>query len=727
MLSLNHSFFKRRPRREYLYDHYRPRPSFLLVWLRRLILFSLLITLGMLIMFLISPAQAAAAERADESISMNDVSHGSLLVKTSSPGQYSQIPLLDTRVEMDISGMIARSHVKQFFKNTSQQWLEAIYVFPLPETAAVDHLRMRIGERIIEGQIKEKQQARKIYQQARKQGKKTALLEQQRANLFTTSLANIAPGESIMIEIEYQQSLNYDQGTFSLRFPMAITPRYIPGTPLRQNISVSGSGWAKNTDQVRDASFISPPLNPQASPINPVSLDIKLDAGFPLRKITSPYHAIRQQQMPDGHYVIQLADTKVASDRDFELRWTPDIGHAPRAALFSEKIDQDYYHLLMVLPPENQAHNEQPLAREVIYVIDTSGSMYGTSMQQAKQSLIMALDRLRLHDYFNIIQFNSTTQQLFSHSRPASFENILAAKEYSQQLEADGGTEMAPALKRALSPAVDSNRVRQVIFITDGSVGNESALFDIIHKNLSQSRLFTIGIGSAPNSYFMRKAAQYGRGSFTYIGDINEVSHKMNRLFKKLENPLMTDLQITFDRALQVDMWPRRIADLYSGEALLLALKTDRPLHQVRLEGKRALSPWQATLNFQATKNSPGMGTYWARNKIASLMDSRHRGASQSTLRQQIIELALRHHLVSKYTSLVAVDISPSRPTESPLQKKALPVNLPRGQHAGKIVAHLPQTATPAQLQLLIGITLLLLALLGQLFFFPSTTAGQGK
>jgi len=723
MLSLNISFFKPRSRTEYLYDHYNPRPSLAGIWLKRTVKTLLLITLGVIpSLFIILTSKPACADSADYYVSMNNISEGSLLIRDENASQYRQIPLMDTQVNMDISGMLVRSHVKQYFKNTSNDWIEAVYVFPLPETAAVDHMRMQIGERIIEAQIKEKKQARKIYQQAKREGKKTALMEQQRPNMFTNAVANIGPGETVVIEIEYLQALEYNQGSFSLRFPMTITPRYIPGAPLQQTFSSRSSGrasgWQQSTSEVKDAASITPPI---AGNANSVSLTINLAAGFPVKKINSPYHTIQQQQAPDDHLIIRLADGKAHASHDFELSWTPDISQAPEAALFSEKINNDYYHLLMVLPPGDNAQTQQPLAREAIYVIDTSGSMQGTSMEQAKQSLLMALDRLRLHDRFNIIQFDSTTQQLFERSHSASFENIIDAKRYVGGLRADGGTEMAPALNLALRQLTDNRHVRQVIFLTDGSVGNENALFDIIHKHLGDSRLFTVGIGSAPNSYFMRKAAQFGRGSFTHIGDVNEVKNKMNRLFKKLENPLLTNIKIDINNNSITEIWPKRIADLYNGESIVLAIKTDRPLQTVKMQGTRALSPWQASFNLNQADNETarqsGIGTFWARRKIAALMDSLHNGVNKPELQKEVTKVALNHHLVSKFTSLVAVDISPSRPIEANLKKQVLPNNTPQSRPAQKSYGQLAQTATSAGLQLIIGCTLLLLALISQVLF----------
>jgi Ca-activated chloride channel family protein len=423
-----------------------------------------------------------------------------------------------------------------------------------------------------------------------------------------------------------------------------------------------------------------------------------------------------------------LAAGEVPADRDFELVWTPEVGHVPKAALFSEKVAGQFYHLLMVLPPQQGVAGGQPMAREVIYVIDTSGSMSGTSIKQAKRSLLMALKRLRPRDRFNIIQFNSSTDLLFRQARAANQNNLRRARRFVRSLDADGGTEMAPALNAALQGQGENQFVRQVIFLTDGSVGNETALFDLIKQHLGQSRLFTIGIGSAPNSYFMRKAAHYGRGSFTYIGDVREVNEKMAALFSKLESPVMTDLDVQFSGGVQAEAWPRRVPDLYYGEPIILVAKASGGKEKVTIKGMRALAPWQATLDLDQGHRGEGIGVLWARSKIAALMESLHDGADQAEVRKAVINVALNHHLVSRYTSLVAVDVTPTRPQSAALDSHALPVNLPQGQNYQKIFGQLPQTATPAARHLIIGFVLLLLVwLILHLRLFEHVSGGYDK
>jgi len=712
-------FLKRKPRREYLYDEFSPQKSSLVIWVQRLILLIVLITIAIFVLSLNTMANAGEHTSGSYNVNINEISHGSLLLKNGESQQYQPLPLLNTDVSMFISGMIVRSHVKQQFINNSEQQIEAVYVFPLPESAAVDHMKMFIGERIIEGRIEERVAAKRTYEKAKKQGKKAALIEQERPNLFTNTVANIGPGESVTIEIQYLQLINFNQGSFSLRFPTAITPRYIPGKSNTESMNIYENGWALATDKVIDASRITPPVYKHPGRTNSISLNIELDAGFPLKKIFSRYHSITHSTNHNGNTQIQLSNKKTPADRDFELVWIPETGYAPKAAVFTETLNNEHYQLLMMLPPDSNMNNDQALAREVTYIIDTSGSMHGTSIEQAKNSLLMALDRLRLHDRFNIIQFNSTTDTLFYQSKIASFENILLAKQYVNDLQANGGTEMAPALRLALQNTETESYLHQIIFLTDGSVGNESELFDIISKHLGNSRLFTVGIGSAPNSYFMRKAALSGRGTFTYISDINEVSEKMTSLFNKLENPLMTNLSVNFDNIASAEILPQRIPDLYNSEPVILALKSKTPVNSIQLQGSRALSPWSASLNISQAKNSKGIASFWARKKIESLMDNIHGNVNKQKARKQITDIALKHHLVSKYTSLVAVDITPSSDMFTPLKKHKLAVNLPHGQNnhtqSREVFQRLPQTATNAELHFFFGCCLLILGLLSQL------------
>ncbi len=670
---------------------------------------GILISIGLMVLVLLLSSGAQASDR----VTLSEINEGSLLLKTDEPGHFRTAPMLNSEVSIQVNGIIGRATVVQRFANPGDDWVEGTYVFPLPESAAVDHLKMHVGERIIEGQIKERGEAKRTYEQAKQDGKKASLVEQERPNMFTTSVANIGPHDEITIEIELQQTVRYDQGSFFLRFPLAITPRYIPGQPELANNEPSqnsGTGWSPNTDQVPDASRITPVTLPEHVKTNPVYLSIELNAGFDLDTIRSSSHTIAVTQEPDGKAHITLADGAVPASRDFELMWTPQPSAAPRATVFTQERDGELYHLLMVLPPENELAGAHYTPREVIFIIDTSGSMAGTSIEQAKQALLMALDRLRPTDRFNIFEFNSFTTPLFDAAYFADSDHIYKARRFVERLNANGGTEIAGALHAALDGRESHDLLRQVIFLTDGSVGNEDALFDMIRKRLGDSRLFTIGIGSAPNSYFMKKAAEFGHGTFTYIGDVNDVKTRMTALFAKLENPAAQNLSVIWPVDAQVETWPRQLPDLYEGEPLVLSARSNRFDGNLVVTGRRGTERWHVTLPFAKSSSESGIDVRWARAKIESILDAGISGANAELVRQNVIDIALRHHLVSKYTSLVAVDVTPVRPLDELLRHGAVPANLPDGQVHGKIFGSLPQTATPSELYVLVGLLLLALA-----------------
>ncbi|HEY3197047.1 MAG TPA: marine proteobacterial sortase target protein [Nitrospirales bacterium] len=712
--------------------------------IRRKILLILLIGSGACATLMPAIQVLAGELHNDTALTPSKATQGSLLLR-SEQGVVIPAPVLSTDVEMKVTGPIVRATVRQQFQNPDSAWAEGIYVFPLPEEAAVDHLRMRIGERIIEGIIKERTEAKKTYEAAKAAGKRASLVEQERPNIFTTSVANIGPQETITVEIEYQQLLHYDQGQFRLRFPMVVGPRYIPGMPLAADkISIqrrgedalladsrprekrarlgelggglgemageNGTGWAPDTDAVPDASRITPPVeHPSMGTINPVTLTVNLAPGFPLARLESPYHKIKVNPDEDGRYTITLQDGPVPADRDFELVWQAAAGKAPETALFSQEKDGQAFALFMVLPPAPSALEEHRLPRETIFVIDTSGSMHGASIEQAKAALRLALLRLRAEDSFNIIQFNSIMHALFTRPVPVTRENLDKALRYVNSLQAQGGTEMLPALQRALDGAENRGRLRQIIFLTDGAVGNEDQLFSVIRERLGDSRLFTVGIGSAPNSHFMHKAAEFGRGSFTYIGSTTEVQEKMGALFRKLEHPALTDINIEMSDSAGVEILPERIPDLYLGEPLIVSIRASRLPEHIRFRGRFGGAAWETTLPILKGENREGLSVYWARQKIGSLTDKQIDGTEQPAIRQAIVDLSLKHHLVSRYTSLVAVEMTQARPADHALNTHAMKTNLPEGWSYTAVFG-LPQTATHWQLQIVLGLLGLFLA-----------------
>jgi len=668
--------------------------------------------LGMLVILLcalVSPAVARAeSPKAETGVGSRRVTEGALLWRTGADGPLVPAPVLKTEVDMRVTGMVVRATVRQEFTNPAAAWAEGIYVFPLPEDAAVDHLQMRVDDRMIEGVIQERATAKTTYEQAKQEGKRASLVEQERPNVFTTSVANIPPGAAIEIEIEYQQTARYDAGEFRLRFPMVVGPRYIPGVSLAA-APAGGSGWAPDTDEVPDASRITPPVrHPSLGPINPLSLTTELDPGLPLAQIEAPYHTVHVTPLADGRYRIELAEGSVPADRDFELVWEPAPDSAPVAAMLTEQEGPDVFALLMVMPPAPAAFEALRVPREVIFVIDVSGSMHGASIDQARAALGLALARLGPADSFNVIRFNHQTDSLFTGAQAATPPNLQAADRYVGALRAEGGTEMLPALLRALDGQQGRGRLRQVVFLTDGAVGNEEQLFTAIRDRLGQSRLFTIGIGSAPNSHFMREAARLGRGTFTYIGSPAEVQAKMVALFHKLESPALTDVRLELPGVAGAEILPPEIPDLYLGEPVTVTLRAATLPAHVVLRGRFGPEEWEHELPLHEAADGAGLSVHWARAKIAALLDTRRGGSHEDDVRHAVIDVALRHHLVSPYTSLVAVDVTPIRPGGESLDSHALETNLPHGwDHTA--VFGLGQGATAGPLHIALGLCALTL------------------
>jgi Ca-activated chloride channel homolog len=641
----------------------------------------------------LSPARAspAAAEPFPVFVTPGEMKSGTLLFEGTQEGRYVEAPRLGTDIGLTVSGPTIRARVTQMFNNPTNGWVEGVYVYPLPEGAAVDSMKMVIGKRIVVADIKKKEVAREIYQRAKEAGNKTALVEEERPNIFTNSVANIGPGETVIIEIEYQEPVRQNAGTFSLRVPLVVAPRYNPAPPVLQGVELDAGqgGWGNVADPVPDRERIRPPvLDPsKEDPTNPVTMAITLQAGFPVGGVKGRHPAVKMESPAPGTRRISLADGPVPADRDFELTWTAAAAEAPSVGLFREKVGAADYLLAFVTPPslEQTATDRRP--RETVFVIDNSGSMGGPSMAQAKESLVYALGRLQPSDRFNVIRFDDTMDMLFADAVPADAEAIGRAKRFVEALEANGGTEMLPPLKAALSDSRpgDQGFLRQVIFLTDGAIGNEQQLFDIISAGRGRSRIFMVGIGSAPNSYLMSRAAELGRGTFTHTGAAEAVEERMRALFEKLESPVLTNLAVSFSAG-EADSTPRILPDLYLGEPLVLAARLKTLAGTVEIRGSVGDRPWAVTLPLAKAADGKGLSKLWARRKIDDAEVALTLGkATPEETDTAILRLALDHHLVTRLTSLVAVDERPSRPKGERLSRADLPLNLPAGWDFEKV------------------------------------------
>lgn len=651
-----------------------------------------------------------------ESLNGNDITRGALMYRDGA-GQVTEMPLLDTYVKMTVTGPILRAEVTQTFTNPSDSWSEALYLFPLPNAAAVDHLQMIIGDRIVEGEIKEKEEAKAIYAAANDEGKQAALVEQDRPNLFHTSVANIPPKGEVTIKIEYQQTLVWQGGAFSLRFPLAVTPRYVSVTePVRREIKGEtrlASGWQILPGE-RETHMVNSVEEQMTQ--GKVAIEIALHPGFELDYLNSSSHTVVQADDETGQYALSVLIDEPEEYRDFVLSWAPVASAQPRAAFFSEQKDGEHYGLLMLMPPQDV--NIHAVKREVIFVIDTSGSMGGASIIAAREALTAGINGLSPDDTFNIIEFNSTTTVL--HRRPvaASERNKHHAVQFIKQLNADGGTEMRPALSAALNRDDGARRLRQVVFITDGSVSDERGLFKLINDRLKGARLFTVGIGSAPNSFFMEEAAVAGHGTFTYIATAEEAQTVMEELFDRLARPALTHIRITGAGVHEVV--PSRVPDLYAGAPLAVAMKMESGGQPIEVSGRMGDAAWSEILTVESSDERGGGEMDWAQRAVQDLRRGYLRGESQARMRESIVVLGLKHHLVTPYTSMVAVDKTPGRSTAEPLSSPAISGAKPSGLQLG-----VAQGATGYQWTLMMGLVLLLVA--GGLLMQIHRWAGDGE
>jgi Ca-activated chloride channel family protein len=629
----------------------------------------------------------------------NDMTSGSLLLKTKA-GDFIEAPRLGSDYNVTVSGPTGRTVLTQRFTNPADGWVEGVYVFPLPEGAAIDTLKIISGNRVIVGEVKEKREAKIIYEEAKAAGKTASLLEQERPNIFTNSVANIGPHDSIVVQIEYQESVHVSGGTYSLRLPLVVAPRYNPA-PIVQTVdfNADGTGVLKSNDPVPDRDKITPPvLNPRVSlPVNPTSISFTLNAGFTLNDVKSQFHKVDIQSLDDDSRTIKLAAGEIPANRDFELTWTAK-GTAAQVGLFKENVNGKDYLLATVTPPSVVA-DRPTMPRETVFVVDNSGSMDGPSMVQAKQALLLGLDKLKPEDRFNVIRFDDTMDQLFANAVPADATNIAAAKSFVSALQANGGTEMIAPLKASLVDDLVSAKthIRQVIFITDGAIGNEQEMFQILTSARGRSRVFMVGIGSAPNSYLMTHAAELGRGTFTFIGDAAQVTSRMDELFNKLGNPAVTGLvaKLTEDKA---ELTPSLLPDLYQGEPLLLMAEASGLKGDMTITGQIGDTPWTVKLPLTAAAEGKGISKLWAHRKVTDLEVAQTLGtltAEQSA--KQVLDVALTHQIVSSQTSLIAVDKSPKRPAGEKLTRAEVPLNLPEGWNFDKVFGEELPVVAPKQ------------------------------
>jgi len=575
--------------------------------------------------------------------------------------------------------------VTQSFTNDTPYTLEAIYIFPLPSDAAVTDMHMRIGDRVIRSVVQEKEEARKTYEQARQQGKKAALLTSARPNVFTTSVANFLPGETVEITFTYTQAAALRRGVYALTFPMVVGHRYFP---VEQPAQENGDPQA----DARDPGKVNPPvLHPALDPGHRLSIEAEI-YGLPVSEIVSATHRIRvgPVENSDGGVRVTLADEATVPNADFNLEIRLEKTSVPALTFLRSGPEAPMHGLLTVFPPlELPPDSWTPPARDVVFLIDTSGSMGGESIGQAKAGLKRCLKRLRGVDRFTIVRFADDYSSFAPDLRPATPERIRAADGYVDTLEATGGTEMQKALRHVLDLLQGSPNLPMILFLTDGCVGNEARLLRLLAERLDRGRLFTFGIGSAPNEYLVRKMAAAGRGQCRFLRSHESIGAVMADFFETIETPVLTDVSVTWldatGRALtDVECYPQPCGDVFFDRPLQVAAAfPSAPPARVEVRGSvnGEVRTFSCALD-SGTRSHPQTARLFAQQQITELMCRiicAKSPADGADFRRQVVALALQHQLVTPYTARVAVEERIERAADGRLVTVAVPTPPPKG------------------------------------------------
>ncbi len=554
-------------------------------------------------------------------------------------------PLKHTKVKADISGFLARVTVQQEFTNNFNQPIEAVYIFPLSENSAVDDMTMKIGSRTIRGKIKKKEEARKIYEVAKSQGKTASLLDQERPNVFTQSVANILPNEKIVIEISYVENLRYEDGSYEFVFPMVVGTRYSPKSVKAEN-----------------AAKVTPPVASKNRAGHDISIEVNLDAGVPIENISSKLHQINSQNFSSNSAKITLRNEKTIPNKDFILKYDV-TGKRIQDAILTHRTAKGGFFTMMLSPPENFSI-EDVSPKEIVFVLDTSGSMSGFPIEKAKEAMKMSLEGLYPNDTFNLITFAGNTSILFDEPVLATQANLEKANKFLETRRGYGGTEMMKAIKAALKPSNSQEHIRIVNFMTDGYVSNESEIISEIQKH-PNARVFSFGIGNSINRFLLSKMAEEGRGEATFVTLEDDGSKAAKKFHERIRNPLLTDISIDWNGMPVADVYPKRNPDLFDAKPVVINGRFTKSTNgTIKLKGKVGGQHYEREIkvNFpEREEKHDVLATLWARKRIDDLTSKNYDYGSEeanpdSEAIKLITQIGLEFRLLTEFTSFVAVE-----------------------------------------------------------------------
>jgi len=630
------------------------------------------LTLGALIATAAVPATAAQPGP--------KVTNGGYMQTQIVDGKTVVLPLKHTAVDAEIAGMVASVQVTQLFHNPYKKPIEAVYVFPLPHRAAIYDMTIKVGKRTIKGLIKKRQEARAIYNRAKAQGKTAALLEQERPNIFTQSVANIMPGDQIKVMIRYAEDMSPESGRYEFVFPMVVGPRYVGGGEAMG--TRTGTGWGTDTDRIPDASRITPPLLAKGlRPGNDIAVKLRINGGVKVHHLNVVAH--RAAVTSDDRGALVVLDRRDSiPNKDFVVRYQLS-GKRPEVAVLTHR-DKRGGHFLLMIQPKARMQQRDIAPREYVFVVDNSGSMSGFPIQQAQAVARRCLGNLRPSDTFQIIKFAGSPDQFAPRAVRATRANITAGINYVANMRGGGGTEFLPALKLALLAKKDPSRSRIVLFVTDGYIGYERQVLRFLRENIKGINLFALGIGSSVNRFLIDGMARIGVGSPYYLLNTEKASSVVERIFSTISKPALTSIDINWGGLDVEEMTPSAVPDLFGEKPVFVAGRFDKGgSGKVTVRGRLAGKPFRQTLNVtlpQAPTGSNRAVAYlWARRQIADAMDIFATVPDRAKeVESSVTRLALSYNLMSRWTSFVAVD-SEVRNQGGQQSTVPVPVPLPDG------------------------------------------------
>ena len=580
------------------------------------------------------------------------------------------MPLEKTTVNADVAGMGARVTVRQSFYNPSSVPIEAIYTFPLPQDAAVDQMRIKIGGRTIDGAIMKRKEAKETYDRARANGQTAALLDQETDNVFTQSVANVMPGRRIEVEISYVQILKFEDGEFEFSYPMVVGPRFLGrGTPKPGKLS-------------------PPTLPPGVRSGANIDLAVTLHGGAPIQEFHSVLHQVRASKTGPDTVQIALAKRDEIPNRDFILRYRT-AAKEVQESTFTTWNDATGGHFALVLAPPPQPDPTLRSPKEAVFVVDQSGSQSGFPIEKSKELSLALMNTLGPHDTFNVMGFSNEVNPLWPGPRPNTPENRREAEEFVKGLEANGGTELDKAIVASLSPSSDPERVRIVLFNTDGFAGQERVILENVRQFRGNSRLFTFGIGNSVNRALIDAMSSEGRGASEVVTLAEGAEGAKNRFAKRLESPLLVNVEAKFEGGSVEGVTPAHLPDVFSAKPVVVYGRYTQPGRtRLTLTGMSGGLPWRRTveLNLPRTAGDGScVASLWARNRIAELKSegyAAHAFGEKAENEAAITKLALDYRIMSEYTSFVAVDRDLSNPTKASTTVR-VPVEMPDGVTMG--------------------------------------------